>query len=111
MKAKTLRQSLARALVFACVARARSEAADTSGSSSKVPPVEPRTEFREQTWTYHVQKTAIVQGDPGFPAKYSVPNSLNSSGEIRETVSLDLFAGARLWRGAEARVDGLMWQG
>jgi high affinity Mn2+ porin len=52
-----------------------------------------------------------VQGYLGFPAKYSGPNSLNSSGEIRETVSLDLFAGARLWQGAEAHIDGLLWQG
>jgi len=30
---------------------------------------------------------------------------------VRETVSLDLYGGLRLWRGAEAHVDGLMWQG
>ena len=65
----------------------------------------------EQFWNWHVQNTAIVQGDPGFPAKYSGPNSLANAGEIRETVSLDLTAGVRLWRGAEAHVDGLMWQG
>jgi high affinity Mn2+ porin len=65
----------------------------------------------EQKWNWHVQNTDIVQGDPGFPAKYSGPNSLESDGEVRETVSLDLFAGARLWRGAEAHIDGMMWQG
>lgn len=64
-----------------------------------------------QFWNWHVQNTDIVQGDPSFPAKYSGPNSLDSKGEIRETVSLDLFAGVRLWQGAEAHVDGLMWQG
>ncbi|HWY31568.1 MAG TPA: hypothetical protein VNX46_12480, partial [Candidatus Acidoferrum sp.] len=64
-----------------------------------------------QTWNWHVQNTDIVQGDPGFPAKYSGPASLNSQGEVRETVTLDLFAGLRLWRGAEAHLDGLMWQG
>jgi high affinity Mn2+ porin len=64
-----------------------------------------------QNWNWHVQNTDIVQGDPGFPARYSGPNSLNSKGEVRETVTLDVFAGARLWRGAEAHVDGLMWQG
>jgi high affinity Mn2+ porin len=68
-------------------------------------------EAEAQTWNWHVQNTDIVQADPGFPAEYSGPNSLNSKGEIRETVSLDLFVGARLWRGAEAHVDGLMWQG
>jgi high affinity Mn2+ porin len=64
-----------------------------------------------QTWNLHFQNTDIVQGDPAFPAKYSGPASLNSQGEIQETVTMDLFAGLRLWRGAEAHVDGLMWQG
>jgi high affinity Mn2+ porin len=68
-------------------------------------------EAQEQFWNWHVQNTDIVQGDPGFPAKYSGPNSLASGGEIKETVSLDLFSGVRLWRGAEAHFDGLMWQG
>jgi high affinity Mn2+ porin len=68
-------------------------------------------EVAEQSWNFHVQNTVIVQGDPGFPARYSGPNSLDSNGEVRDTVSLDLFAGLRLWRGAEAHIDGLMWQG
>ena len=62
-------------------------------------------------WNLHVQNTDIVQGDRGFPAKYSGPNSLNSKGEVQETVTADLFAGARLWRGAEAHMDFLIWQG
>jgi high affinity Mn2+ porin len=52
-----------------------------------------------------------VQGDPAFPAKYSGPNSLNSNGEVQETASADLFAGLRLWSGAQAHVDALVWQG
>jgi high affinity Mn2+ porin len=64
-----------------------------------------------QTWNWHVQNTDIVQGYPGFPAKYSGPNSLPNGGEARETVSLDLYAGVGLWSGAEAHIDGLMWQG
>jgi high affinity Mn2+ porin len=62
-------------------------------------------------WNWHVQNTDIVQGYPGFSANYSGPNSLRPRGQVRETVSLDLLAGSRLWRGAEAHVDGLMWQG
>jgi high affinity Mn2+ porin len=68
-------------------------------------------EAQEELWNWHFQNTVIVQGDPPFPAKYSGPNSLDSNGEIRETVSVDLYAGVRLWRGAEAHVDGLLWQG
>jgi high affinity Mn2+ porin len=65
----------------------------------------------EQSWNWHVQNTDIVQGYPGFSAKYSGPNSLPPGGETRESVSLDLMAGIRLWRGAEAHIDGMMWQG
>ena len=58
-----------------------------------------------------MQNTDIVQYHPGFRASYSGPNSLSSANEVKETVSLDLYAGARLWHGAEAHIDGLMWQG
>jgi high affinity Mn2+ porin len=64
-----------------------------------------------QIWNIHGQNTDIVQGYPAFPAQYSGPNSLRDGGQTRETVSLDLLAGVRLWSGAEAHVDGLMWQG
>lgn len=66
---------------------------------------------QEQKWNFHVQNTYVIQGYPGFSAQYSGPNSLPSGGQTRETISLDLMAGVRLWRGAEAHVDGMMWQG
>ena len=92
----------------ACIAANPARASDNSFSSIAIlPPADPQ----EQTWNWHIQNTDIVQGDPGFPAKYSGPASLNSQGEVQETVTLDLFAGARLWRGAEVHIDGLMWQG
>jgi high affinity Mn2+ porin len=68
-------------------------------------------EEKQQDWNWHVQNTAVVQYHPGFPAAYSGPNSLDSSSEVKETISLDLMAGARLWRGAEAHADLLVWQG
>jgi high affinity Mn2+ porin len=71
----------------------------------------PLSEAQEQRWNWHVQNTDIVDGYPGFSANYSGPNSLPAGGQVRETVSVDLFAGVRLWRGAEAHIDGLMWQG
>lgn len=65
-----------------------------------------------QNWNFHAQNTDIVQGYPGFHSQYpGGPNSLPSGGETRETISVDLMAGVRLWRGAEAHIDGLMWQG
>jgi high affinity Mn2+ porin len=65
----------------------------------------------EQTWNFHMQATMTVQGYPPFSARYSGPNSLPTGGEVRETVSLDLFSGFRLWTGAELHVDLLTWQG
>lgn len=59
----------------------------------------------------HTQGTVVGQGDPPFAAKYSGPQSLFNKGEVKESISLDLFVGVRLWRGAEFHVDGLMWQG
>jgi len=89
-------------IAFACAVAVRGAGADSSGPVSADP---------SQAWNWHLQSTAIVQGDPGFSAAYSGPDSLNPQGEIKETVSFDLYAGARLWQGAEAHVDGLMWQG
>jgi len=64
-----------------------------------------------QNWNIHGQVTETPQGDPGFPALYSGPNSLNSNGEIQETFTSDIYLGARLWHGAEIHVDGLLWKG
>ncbi|HTS13530.1 MAG TPA: carbohydrate porin [Candidatus Limnocylindrales bacterium] len=64
-----------------------------------------------QEWNLHGQVTELPQGDPGFPAAYSGKNSLNSKGEIQETLSADLFVGAHLWRGGEIYADALLWQG
>src|ERR1035438_5538439 len=93
---------MAGATAFACAAARIAAAADVS-TNSPMPD--------GQNWNFHVQNTEVVQGYPAFPAQYSGPNSLPSGGETRETVSLDLMAGVRLWTGAEAHIDGLMWQG
>src|SRR6516165_5106502 len=68
-------------------------------------------EEQPQTWNWHVQNTNVVQGYPPFHAKYSGTNSLPTGGQIRQTVSIDVYAGVRLWSGAEAHIDGTMWQG
>lgn len=66
---------------------------------------------RIQDWNIHAQITETPQGDPPFPALYSGPNSLDSHGEIQETFTSDLYAGARLWHGGEIHADGLLWEG
>src|ERR1700720_3742123 len=94
-----------------CATSSTAAAADADANTLPETPIAQKPDAQDQNWNWHVQNTDILQGDLAFPAKYSGPNSLDSRGEIRETVSLDLMAGARLWRGAEAHLDGLMWQG
>lgn len=94
-------------MILACVSTALA-AADVSTNSSSAVVEQPSA---QQNWNFHVQNTDIVQGYPGFHSQSSGPNSLPAGGQTRETVSLDLMAGVRLWRGAEAHVDGFMWQG
>ena len=85
--------------------------ADAVTNSPALSAIEKSADTQPKNWSWHVQNTDIVQGYPGFPAKYSGPNSLPHGGQTRETVSLDLLAGVRLWRGAEAHIDGMMFQG
>ncbi len=84
-----------------------------SAANQPQPAVEKSGESQQQNWNFHLQNTETVQGYPGFPAKYTTPgfNSLPPGGETRQTVSLDVMGGVRLWPGAEAHIDGLMWQG
>ena len=84
---------------------------ETVTNSASSPAIEKSTDAQPQNWNWHVQNTDVVQGYPGFPSPYSGPNSLPSGGETRETVSLDVLAGVRLWPGAEAHIDAMMWQG
>ncbi len=83
----------------------------TASAPVPAPSIAPGATNSTALWNWHVQNTDIAQADPAFPAKYSGPNSLDSQGEFKETVSVDLFAGLRLWPGAEIHADGLMWQG
>ena len=64
-----------------------------------------------QSWNWHVQSTFILQGYPSISAKYSGPNSLPTRGQWKETQSMDIYSGFRLWSGAEMHVDVLTWQG
>jgi high affinity Mn2+ porin len=50
---------------------------------------------------FHGQATVVDQGYPSFRSPYEGPNSLSGGGQNRETVDLTLFAGVRLWQGAE----------
>jgi high affinity Mn2+ porin len=80
---------------------------------NNAPPVTPPNPVaaKEQTWHYHMQATYVGDWHSSFPAQYSGPESLDNHSLTAETVSLDLFLGARLWQGAEFHLDGLFWQG
>lgn len=69
------------------------------------------TDGSGKSWNFHAQNTDIIQYHPAFNAPYSGPNSLPHNSEVKNTESLDLMFGARLWPGAEAHVDALVWQG
>jgi high affinity Mn2+ porin len=49
----------------------------------------------------HGQSTFVYQGYPTFRSPFLGPNSLWPTGNARETFDLTLFAGLRLWQGAE----------
>lgn len=106
---------VAAVLCLMTVQRASAQEAESSVTSSSAVPAASDApadaEGQSQAWNLHVQSTAIGQGYPRFAAKYSGPNSLPPSGQARETLSLDVYAGFRLWKGAEAHVDVLSWQG
>lgn len=80
-------------------------------TSNETPELEKSAEAPNQNWNFHAQNTDIIQDALSFPAKYTGQHSLNNLNELRETITLDLTAGVRLWRGAELHADGLLWQG
>jgi high affinity Mn2+ porin len=87
------------------------QSAQIQSQSAETPAQEQSGDTIIQKWNIHGQVTETPQGDPGFRALYSGPNSLDRKGEVQETFTADLYAGARLWNGAEIHADGLLWKG
>lgn len=56
---------------------------------------------QSEQWAVHGQLTNVTQGHSRFASPYSGNNSLDANGRTEETTDLTLFAGARLWSGAE----------
>jgi high affinity Mn2+ porin len=59
----------------------------------------------------HGQFTYTWQGYPPFHSPYQGPNSLPGSGQGRETSDATLYAGVRLWQGAELWINPEIDQG
>ena len=64
-----------------------------------------------QNWLLHVQGTEIFQGQPGFHSPYRGANSLPPEDDFRQTSSLDLYLGVRLWPGGELYLNPEYYQG
>ena len=60
---------------------------------------------------FHCQTTFVCQGYPAIRSPFTGPNSLPGSGLGRETFDATLYAGVRLWQGAEAWIDPEIDQG
>ena len=56
---------------------------------------------RDDRFSLHYQATVAAQAHPSFSAPYSGRNSMKASAELATSVVMDLFAGVRLWKGAE----------
>ncbi|HZE54424.1 MAG TPA: carbohydrate porin [Bradyrhizobium sp.] len=61
-------------------------------------------------FAFHGQATFLGQYDPPFRSPFSGPNSLTPN-TVRETTDTTLYAGVRLWKGAEAWINPEIDQG
>ncbi|MBV9618438.1 MAG: carbohydrate porin [Verrucomicrobia bacterium] len=77
---------------------------NASDDKSQEPP-------KYQNWLFHMQGTEVAQGQPGFHSPYQGTNSLKPDDNLRQSSSLDLYLGARLWRGGEFYVNPEYYQG
>ena len=63
-----------------------------------------------QDWAVHAQATFVTQGVFGFASPYEGPNSL-APHQVKETFDATLYAGVRLWSGAELWINPEIDQG
>ena len=91
-------------LVGGMIVWATAAAAETTNSPAA-------TEPPEAPWNWHTQATVVAEGNTHFTAPYEGTRSLPDVNSVRETVSFDLVGGVRLWSGAAAFADALVWQG
>lgn len=54
-----------------------------------------------ETWAIHGQVTNVTQWHNRFRSPYAGANSLTADGRTEETTDVTIFAGLRLWHGAE----------
>ncbi len=64
-----------------------------------------------ERWALHGQLTNVTQAHRKFTSPYSGTNSLIANGRTEETTDITLYAGVRLWRGAEFWINPEIDQG
>ncbi len=97
-------QGLLRASCCACAFMGALTAAQTAGAGED-------TVQAGTGWQFNGQATYVDQYHPAFTAPYSGPNSLNPASSNDETADITLFAGHRLWQGAEFWINPEIDQG
>lgn len=65
----------------------------------------------QDRFNVHGQTTFVWQSYPAIRSPYEGPNSLPARGQGRETLDTTLFAGIRLWQGAEVWINPEIDQG
>jgi high affinity Mn2+ porin len=82
------------------------------GSDSAIPDflLKGPSALETDRFAFHAQSTYVNQYDPPFRAPYSGKNSLEPN-IGRETFDMTLYAGVRLWKGAEAWINPEIDQG
>jgi high affinity Mn2+ porin len=79
-------------------------------SAKKMPLKAPAAPDNDE-FNFHSQFTLTWQGYPRMHAPDQGPNSLPGTGQGRETIDATLFAGMRLWQGAELWINPEIDQG
>jgi high affinity Mn2+ porin len=111
-----LQIGLAGCLGFRCPAPVGAQEVSTTPPGQSITPAGERTDLagkdaEPQDWALHAQTTLVYQYHPTFTSPYQGTNSLTPSAQGKETFDLTLYAGVRLWSGAEFWVNPEVDQG
>jgi high affinity Mn2+ porin len=85
--------------------------ASSALAQSAQPPTSPNADAQSDRFALLGQTTFTEQGEAAFRSPYRGPNSLDPAARGQETFDATLYGGVRLWKGAQAWVDGEVDQG
>ena len=86
---------------FAQTAGSTATAPKTESGATDKPTVPNAADSTPQRFALHIQSTLVGQGNTRFRAPYRGDNSLDGTGEVRETFDLTGYIGVSPWRGIE----------